>query len=174
MSVHVYKWLFYVFVLCQNLWNVNLIKSEYNWCLHVLLSLWLWNCLCGLLCNQELLQNLYVEFPQDLLIMTYDFNPVFRKGAICCFLHNYVLWLFFEIADFWCYSSLCDIFKIVNFFLYYSPRPAKFTERPRPGVQMICSSFSAGKIFFFSLIFCLKLYIRFSSFPGYYAGVGQK
>uniref|UniRef100_A0A8C9SP74 Pleckstrin homology domain interacting protein n=1 Tax=Scleropages formosus TaxID=113540 RepID=A0A8C9SP74_SCLFO len=26
----------------------------------------------------------------------------------------------------------------------FSPRPSKFTERPRPGVQMICSSFSAG------------------------------
>ncbi|XP_036104418.1 PH-interacting protein isoform X4 [Molossus molossus] len=31
--------------------------------------------------------------------------------------------------------------------LLLSPRPAKFTERPRPGVQMICSSFSAGGMF---------------------------
>ncbi|XP_029107310.1 PH-interacting protein isoform X1 [Scleropages formosus] len=29
----------------------------------------------------------------------------------------------------------------------FSPRPSKFTERPRPGVQMICSSFSAGGMF---------------------------
>uniref|UniRef100_A0A8D0GIV0 Pleckstrin homology domain interacting protein n=1 Tax=Sphenodon punctatus TaxID=8508 RepID=A0A8D0GIV0_SPHPU len=28
-----------------------------------------------------------------------------------------------------------------------NPRPSKFTERPRPGVQMICSSFSAGGMF---------------------------
>ncbi|XP_042316498.1 PH-interacting protein isoform X4 [Sceloporus undulatus] len=31
--------------------------------------------------------------------------------------------------------------------LKINPRPAKFTERPRPGVQMICSSFSAGGMF---------------------------
>ncbi|XP_048841847.1 PH-interacting protein [Brienomyrus brachyistius] len=31
--------------------------------------------------------------------------------------------------------------------LKFSPRPSKFTERPRPGVQMICSSFSAGGMF---------------------------
>uniref|UniRef100_A0A4W3J053 PH-interacting protein n=1 Tax=Callorhinchus milii TaxID=7868 RepID=A0A4W3J053_CALMI len=29
----------------------------------------------------------------------------------------------------------------------FSDRPIKFTERPRPGVQMICSSFSAGGMF---------------------------
>nr|XP_023669495.1 bromodomain and WD repeat-containing protein 3-like isoform X2 [Paramormyrops kingsleyae] len=29
----------------------------------------------------------------------------------------------------------------------FSDRPHKFTERPRPGVQMICSSFSAGGMF---------------------------
>ncbi|XP_078068576.1 PH-interacting protein isoform X3 [Mustelus asterias] len=29
----------------------------------------------------------------------------------------------------------------------FSHRPIKFTERPRPGVQMICSSFSAGGMF---------------------------
>ncbi|KAL4661021.1 PH-interacting protein [Arapaima gigas] len=29
----------------------------------------------------------------------------------------------------------------------FSSRPSKFTERPRPGVQMICSSFSAGGMF---------------------------
>uniref|UniRef100_A0A663E287 PH-interacting protein n=1 Tax=Aquila chrysaetos chrysaetos TaxID=223781 RepID=A0A663E287_AQUCH len=31
--------------------------------------------------------------------------------------------------------------------LKINPRPTKFTERPRPGVQMICSSFSAGGMF---------------------------
>ncbi|XP_015203672.1 PH-interacting protein isoform X1 [Lepisosteus oculatus] len=31
--------------------------------------------------------------------------------------------------------------------LKFSQRPSKFTERPRPGVQMICSSFSAGGMF---------------------------
>ncbi|XP_064412563.1 PH-interacting protein [Latimeria chalumnae] len=31
--------------------------------------------------------------------------------------------------------------------LKFSHRPSKFTERPRPGVQMICSSFSAGGMF---------------------------
>ncbi|XP_076874728.1 PH-interacting protein isoform X2 [Brachyhypopomus gauderio] len=31
--------------------------------------------------------------------------------------------------------------------LKFGPRPSKFTERPRPGVQMICSSFSAGGMF---------------------------
>ncbi|XP_073445803.1 PH-interacting protein isoform X2 [Dendrobates tinctorius] len=31
--------------------------------------------------------------------------------------------------------------------LKFNPRPAKFTERPRPGVQMICSSFSSGGMF---------------------------
>ncbi|KAK2507744.1 hypothetical protein MC885_000988, partial [Smutsia gigantea] len=30
--------------------------------------------------------------------------------------------------------------------LKFSPRPLKFTEKPRPGVQMLCSSFSVGKI----------------------------
>lgn len=36
--------------------------------------------------------------------------------------------------------------KLFNGFSFVcSPRPTKFTERPRPGVQMICSSFSAGK-----------------------------
>ncbi|XP_064196631.1 PH-interacting protein isoform X3 [Anguilla rostrata] len=30
---------------------------------------------------------------------------------------------------------------------FSSQRPSKFTERPRPGVQMICSSFSAGGMF---------------------------
>lgn len=47
-------------------------------------------------------------------------------------------------------SGVAGRFEIflIGYFLYYSPRPAKFTERPRPGVQMICSSFSAGKIFF--------------------------
>ncbi|XP_018604343.2 bromodomain and WD repeat-containing protein 3 isoform X2 [Scleropages formosus] len=29
----------------------------------------------------------------------------------------------------------------------FSDRPLKFTERPRPGVQMVCSSFSAGGMF---------------------------
>lgn len=45
--------------------------------------------------------------------------------------------------------GLADPFgDIVNcLFFVFSPRPAKFTERPRPGVQMICSSFSAGKLF---------------------------
>lgn len=33
---------------------------------------------------------------------------------------------------------------LILFIIFCSPRPAKFTERPRPGVQMICSSFSAG------------------------------
>ncbi|XP_062406416.1 PH-interacting protein isoform X3 [Sardina pilchardus] len=31
--------------------------------------------------------------------------------------------------------------------LKFGHRPSKFTERPRPGVQMICSSFSAGGMF---------------------------
>uniref|UniRef100_A0A8C3CU29 PH-interacting protein n=1 Tax=Cairina moschata TaxID=8855 RepID=A0A8C3CU29_CAIMO len=31
--------------------------------------------------------------------------------------------------------------------LKINPRPTKFMERPRPGVQMICSSFSAGGMF---------------------------
>uniref|UniRef100_A0AAR2K976 PH-interacting protein n=1 Tax=Pygocentrus nattereri TaxID=42514 RepID=A0AAR2K976_PYGNA len=31
--------------------------------------------------------------------------------------------------------------------LKFGLRPSKFTERPRPGVQMICSSFSAGGMF---------------------------
>uniref|UniRef100_A0AAY4C2U9 BRWD/PHIP N-terminal domain-containing protein n=1 Tax=Denticeps clupeoides TaxID=299321 RepID=A0AAY4C2U9_9TELE len=31
--------------------------------------------------------------------------------------------------------------------LKFGQRPSKFTERPRPGVQMICSSFSAGGMF---------------------------
>ncbi|XP_051006254.1 bromodomain and WD repeat-containing protein 1 [Acomys russatus] len=31
--------------------------------------------------------------------------------------------------------------------LKFSPRPLKFTEKPRPGVQMLCSSFSAGGMF---------------------------
>ncbi|XP_029451437.1 PH-interacting protein isoform X2 [Rhinatrema bivittatum] len=31
--------------------------------------------------------------------------------------------------------------------LKINPRPTKYTERPRPGVQMICSSFSAGGMF---------------------------
>ncbi|XP_072553595.1 PH-interacting protein isoform X2 [Salminus brasiliensis] len=31
--------------------------------------------------------------------------------------------------------------------LKFGTRPSKFTERPRPGVQMICSSFSAGGMF---------------------------
>uniref|UniRef100_A0A8C5R7B4 Pleckstrin homology domain interacting protein n=1 Tax=Leptobrachium leishanense TaxID=445787 RepID=A0A8C5R7B4_9ANUR len=31
--------------------------------------------------------------------------------------------------------------------LKINPRPIKFTERPRPGVQMICSSFSSGGMF---------------------------
>ncbi|XP_043942758.1 LOW QUALITY PROTEIN: PH-interacting protein [Protopterus annectens] len=31
--------------------------------------------------------------------------------------------------------------------LKFSGRPSKFTERPRPGVQMICSSFSVGGMF---------------------------
>uniref|UniRef100_A0A4W4HN26 PH-interacting protein n=1 Tax=Electrophorus electricus TaxID=8005 RepID=A0A4W4HN26_ELEEL len=31
--------------------------------------------------------------------------------------------------------------------LKFGPRPSKFTERPRPGVQMMCSSFSAGGMF---------------------------
>ncbi|MFT7803382.1 bromodomain and WD repeat-containing protein 3-like isoform X4 [Arapaima gigas] len=34
-----------------------------------------------------------------------------------------------------------------NINFNFSDRPQKFTERPRPGVQMICSSFSAGGIF---------------------------
>lgn len=48
---------------------------------------------------------------------------------------------------------------LIFYFLYCSPRPAKFTERPRPGVQMICSSFSAGKIFFLCKVH-LKLHVR--------------
>ncbi|XP_006870925.1 PREDICTED: bromodomain and WD repeat-containing protein 1-like [Chrysochloris asiatica] len=31
--------------------------------------------------------------------------------------------------------------------LKFSPRPLKFTEKPRPGVQMLCSSFSVGGMF---------------------------
>ncbi|XP_075718167.1 PH-interacting protein isoform X3 [Rhinoderma darwinii] len=31
--------------------------------------------------------------------------------------------------------------------LKFNPRPTKYTERPRPGVQMICSSFSSGGMF---------------------------
>ncbi|XP_060054692.1 bromodomain and WD repeat-containing protein 1 isoform X1 [Erinaceus europaeus] len=31
--------------------------------------------------------------------------------------------------------------------LRFSPRPLKFTEKPRPGVQMLCSSFSVGGMF---------------------------
>lgn len=33
----------------------------------------------------------------------------------------------------------------VCFICVYRQRPSKFIERPRPGVQMICSSFSAGR-----------------------------
>uniref|UniRef100_A0A4W5P1R6 Bromodomain and WD repeat domain containing 1 n=1 Tax=Hucho hucho TaxID=62062 RepID=A0A4W5P1R6_9TELE len=31
--------------------------------------------------------------------------------------------------------------------IHFSDRPQKFTERPRPGVQMVCSSFSPGGMF---------------------------
>lgn len=38
----------------------------------------------------------------------------------------------------------CDVSCFKPFF-FLSNRPVKFTEKPRPGVQMLCSSFSVGK-----------------------------
>ena len=121
---------------------------------------------------RSLLQSLYIEFPQDLIMAHNDFKLVFRKGAICYFLFNSVFrWLFFKTVI----SGIAIHFGIflTVYFLFCSPRPAKFTERPRPGVQMICSSFSAGKIFF-SLIFCLKLHIRIFLFSWILYRMGQK
>uniref|UniRef100_A0A8C9F7K3 Bromodomain and WD repeat domain containing 1 n=1 Tax=Pavo cristatus TaxID=9049 RepID=A0A8C9F7K3_PAVCR len=40
----------------------------------------------------------------------------------------------------------CDMSCFKQFF-FLSNRPVKFTEKPRPGVQMLCSSFSVGGMF---------------------------
>lgn len=49
-----------------------------------------------------------------------------------------------------------DFVLVCVFVCASSQRPSKFTERSRPGVQMICSSFSAGErssLWFFYVCF---------------------
>lgn len=48
------------------------------------------------------------------------------------------------------------VFQLVKLFSYLScppsDRPIKFTERPRPGIQTVCSSFSPGQCLLSSLV----------------------